>query len=117
MSYSVTVFLSFAVYLTIIKAQLPDNSESTSILSIYIVIQLSYCILVLVVNSFLLRLHTEMNALKNVKYLKLLLNFIEKFVAGEIRLNLIHTRDDTTTSKMDVRLKMHPLKCMTPKTQ
>ncbi|XP_063448083.1 neuronal acetylcholine receptor subunit alpha-6-like [Mytilus trossulus] len=57
MSYSVTVFLSFAVFLTIIKAQLPVNSESTSILSIYIVVQLSYCILVLVVNSFLLRMH------------------------------------------------------------
>ncbi|CAC5370281.1 CHRNA6 [Mytilus coruscus] len=57
MSYSITVFLSFAVFLTIITAQLPVNSESTSILSIYIVIQLSYCILVLVVNSFQLRIH------------------------------------------------------------
>ncbi|XP_063448085.1 neuronal acetylcholine receptor subunit alpha-6-like [Mytilus trossulus] len=57
MSYSVTVFLAFAVFLTIITAQLPVNSESTSILSIYIVIQLSYCILVLIVNSFQLRIH------------------------------------------------------------
>ncbi|XP_071177725.1 neuronal acetylcholine receptor subunit alpha-6-like [Mytilus edulis] len=57
MSYSVTVFLSLAVFLTIITAQLPVNSESTPILSIYIVVQLSYCILVLVVNSFQLRLH------------------------------------------------------------
>ncbi|CAC5370280.1 CHRNA6 [Mytilus coruscus] len=54
MSYSVTVFLSFVVFLTIITAQLPVNSECTSILSIYIVIQLSYCILV---NSFQLRIH------------------------------------------------------------
>ncbi|CAC5370275.1 CHRNA6 [Mytilus coruscus] len=57
MSYSVTVFLSFAVFLTMITVQLPVNSESTSILSIYIVVQLSYCILVLVVNSFQLRIH------------------------------------------------------------
>ncbi|CAG2185397.1 CHRNB3 [Mytilus edulis] len=67
MSYSVTVFSSFAVYLTIIKAQLPVNSESTSILSIYIVIQLSYCILVLVVNSFLLRLHHRNECIKKCK--------------------------------------------------
>ncbi|CAC5401546.1 unnamed protein product [Mytilus coruscus] len=56
-SYSVTVFLSFAVFLTMITAQLPINSESTSILSIYIVVQLGYCILFLVVNAFQLRIH------------------------------------------------------------
>ncbi|XP_052090217.1 acetylcholine receptor subunit alpha-1-A-like [Mytilus californianus] len=57
MSYSVSVFLSFVVFLTMISEQLPVNSESTSYLSIFIVIQLGYSILVLVVNSLQLRIH------------------------------------------------------------
>ena len=37
-SYAVTVFLAFAVFLTIISAALPTNSESLSIFSVYIII-------------------------------------------------------------------------------
>ena len=37
-SYAVTVFLAFAVFLTIISAALPRNSESLSIFSVYIII-------------------------------------------------------------------------------
>ena len=37
-SYAVTVFLAFAVFLSIISSSLPTNSESISIMSIYIVI-------------------------------------------------------------------------------
>ena len=35
-SYAVTVFLSLAVFLTIIAAELPKNSENTSILAVYL---------------------------------------------------------------------------------
>ena len=37
--YSITVFLAFAVFLTIIETTLPANSETTSIFAVYIIIQ------------------------------------------------------------------------------
>ena len=37
-SYAITVFLAFAVFLTIISSALPNNSESLSIFSVYIII-------------------------------------------------------------------------------
>lgn len=61
MSYSVTVFLSFAVFLTIISAQLPVNSESSSFLSLYLIFQMILGALVLVISSVQLRLHHRKN--------------------------------------------------------
>lgn len=57
MSYAVTVFLSFAVFLTMISADLPKNSESTSVLSVYLVVQMMTGALVLVISAMELRLH------------------------------------------------------------
>lgn len=57
MSYAVTVFLSFAVFLTMISADLPKNSESTSVLSVYLVVQMMSGALVLVISAVELRLH------------------------------------------------------------
>lgn len=57
MSYSITVFLSFAVFLTIISAELPTNSESTSTLSFYVILQMVIGELVLVISGLQLRLH------------------------------------------------------------
>ena len=37
-SYAITVFLAFAVFLTVVSSTLPTNSESLSILSVYIII-------------------------------------------------------------------------------
>lgn len=56
MSFSVTVFLSFAVFLTIISAMLPISSTSIPILAIYLVIQLVYGVLALLISAFQLRL-------------------------------------------------------------
>lgn len=56
MSFSVTVFLSFAVFLTIISALLPTSSTSIPILAIYLVIQLVYGVLALIISAFQLRL-------------------------------------------------------------
>nr|XP_011448925.2 acetylcholine receptor subunit beta [Crassostrea gigas] len=57
MGYSITVFLSFAVFLSIISAELPVNSESTSTLSFYLVLQMGVGTLVLVISAIQLRLH------------------------------------------------------------
>lgn len=61
MGYSITVFLSFAVFLSIISAELPVNSESTSTLSFYLVLQIGVGTLVLVISAIQLRLHHRKN--------------------------------------------------------
>ena len=57
MSFAVTVFLSFAVFLSIISMQLPVNSEKTSLLGVYLVFQMSLGVATIVISAFQLRLH------------------------------------------------------------
>lgn len=57
MGFAVTIFLTFAVFLTIVSGELPINSDSVSILSIYLIIKLALGIFVLLVTSIQLRLH------------------------------------------------------------
>ncbi|XP_048740676.1 acetylcholine receptor subunit beta-type lev-1-like [Ostrea edulis] len=57
MGFAVTIFLTFAVFLTIVSGELPINSDSVSILSIYLIIKLAMGIFVLLVTSIQLRLH------------------------------------------------------------
>lgn len=56
MSFSVTVFLSFAVFLTIISTLLPTSSENIPVLAMYLVIQLVNGVFALVITAFQLRL-------------------------------------------------------------
>ena len=57
MGYSVTIFLTFAVFLTIVSAELPMNSDSTSILNIYLIIELTISIMGIIISSVQLRLN------------------------------------------------------------
>nr|XP_022302150.1 acetylcholine receptor subunit beta-like [Crassostrea virginica] len=57
MGYSVTIFLTFAVFLTIVSAELPMNSDSTSILNIYLIIELVISIMGIIISSVQLRLN------------------------------------------------------------
>ncbi|XP_065925317.1 neuronal acetylcholine receptor subunit beta-2-like isoform X1 [Magallana gigas] len=57
MSFAVTVFLSFAVFLSIISMQLPVNSEKTSLLGVYLVFQMSIAVAIIIISAFQLRLH------------------------------------------------------------
>lgn len=57
MSYAMTVFLSFAVFLTIINTLLPVSSETTPVLSIYLLMQMTMSILVLFITALQIRLH------------------------------------------------------------
>ena len=54
--YSVTVFLSLAVFLTIISSLLPTNSDNTSILGVYLLLQVVLGVIVLFVTTLQLRL-------------------------------------------------------------
>lgn len=55
-SYAITVFLAFAVFLTIISSELPRNSESLSIFSVYIIILTIQSTLITMAALFLLRI-------------------------------------------------------------
>ncbi|XP_052703476.1 neuronal acetylcholine receptor subunit alpha-6-like [Crassostrea angulata] len=57
MSYAMTVFLSFAVFLTIINTLLPVSSETTPVLSIYLLMQMTMGFLVLFITALQIRLH------------------------------------------------------------
>ena len=57
MGYSVTIFLTFAVFLTIVSAELPMNSDSTSILNVYLIIELAISIMGIIISSVQLRLN------------------------------------------------------------
>ncbi|XP_062575374.1 neuronal acetylcholine receptor subunit alpha-6-like [Saccostrea cucullata] len=57
MSFCVTVFLAFAVFLTIISTLLPTTSNHTPIIAMYLIVQLIYGVIALIISAFQLRLH------------------------------------------------------------
>lgn len=59
MSLAMTVFLSFAVFLSIISMQLPTNSDKTSLLGVYLVFQMILGVETITISSFQLRLHHQ----------------------------------------------------------
>ncbi|XP_061189916.1 neuronal acetylcholine receptor subunit alpha-6-like [Saccostrea echinata] len=61
MSFCVTVFLAFAVFLTIISTLLPTTSDHTPILAMYLIVQLIYGVIALIISAFQLRLHHRDN--------------------------------------------------------
>ena len=72
MGYTVTVWLSFAVFLTIISGSLPQSSETTPIISIYVMIQLfmgTFIVLISAVESGVTTLGEEEHVYQIFKYL------------------------------------------------
>ena len=57
MGFSITVLLSFAVYLTVISDMLPATSLQTSFLSVYLMMMLALSASSVLVTAFVLRLH------------------------------------------------------------
>lgn len=57
-SYAITVFLAFAVFLTIVASSLPENSDTIALFSVYIIIQTAQSTLITLIALFLVRLHT-----------------------------------------------------------
>jgi hypothetical protein len=57
MGYTVSIFLALAVFLTMISAELPVNSDNVSIMSIYLMMQLGLSVVVIFITSLQLRLH------------------------------------------------------------
>ncbi|KAK3105815.1 hypothetical protein FSP39_006306 [Pinctada imbricata] len=66
--FAVTVFLSFAVFLTIVSDQLPTNSENTAFVSVYIIIEVFLSVFALIVSAIQLRLHHRSGTKINKAY-------------------------------------------------
>ncbi|XP_061171696.1 acetylcholine receptor subunit beta-like [Saccostrea echinata] len=79
MGYSVTVLLSFAVFLTMISAELPVNSESTSFLSFYLILQMVIGAFILVITAVQLRLHHRKSSVGIAKFFIYIVKF-EQFL-------------------------------------
>ncbi|KAK3590157.1 hypothetical protein CHS0354_041212 [Potamilus streckersoni] len=58
-SFSMTVFLSLAVFLTIVTSTLPQNSDKVSYLGIYLVIMAGFSTLTVILTLFQLRLNSR----------------------------------------------------------
>ena len=54
--YAVTVFLSFSVFLTIVSSSLPQNSDTISLFSVYLVIQTGQSTLITIIAMALIRM-------------------------------------------------------------
>ncbi|KAL3831897.1 hypothetical protein ACJMK2_023591 [Sinanodonta woodiana] len=58
-SFSVTVFLSLAVFLTIVTSTLPQNSEKISFFGIYLIIMAGLSTLIVILSLFIIRLNSR----------------------------------------------------------
>ena len=54
--FAVTIFLSYAVFLTIVSSQLPQNSDRLAIVNIYIIIEVALSVLSLIIATIQVRL-------------------------------------------------------------
>ncbi|WAR30961.1 ACHA6-like protein [Mya arenaria] len=57
-SYAMTVFLAFAVFMTIVSSTLPQNSDSVAIISVFLIIQTVTSTLITIVALGMLRLNS-----------------------------------------------------------
>jgi len=57
-SYSITVWLSFAVFLTVITANLPQSSNSISVIAVYGIMQLFITTIVVITSAIQLRINS-----------------------------------------------------------
>ena len=55
--YAITVFLAFAVFLTIISSTLPESSENVAVFSIYLIIQTTSSTVITILALVMIRFH------------------------------------------------------------
>lgn len=77
MSYAMTVFLSFAVFLTIVNTILPVSSETTPLLSIYLLLQMTMGVLVLFLTALQIRLHQRDESIPMCKGFKVMVRLVK----------------------------------------
>ncbi|XP_048737268.2 acetylcholine receptor subunit delta-like [Ostrea edulis] len=97
MSFAVTVFLAFAVFLSIISMQLPVNSEKTSMLGVYLIFQMTLGVGTIILSSFQLRIHYRKSERKVGKFYRGIVT-MERFLRCKICLKPSHQRKSNRQS-------------------
>ncbi|CAC5388586.1 unnamed protein product [Mytilus coruscus] len=87
LGYTITVWLSFAVFLTIVSDSLPQTSESVPIVSVYIIIQLFMGTLVVLISTVEAGLVANPDSVPVYKMLR--------FLALRLRRNNVKSSEDT----------------------
>lgn len=75
-SYAITVFLAFVVFMTIVTATLPENSENLAVFSIFLIIQTISSTLITITALILIRFHAKQD---DDRVPKTLSNFLRCF--------------------------------------
>lgn len=100
MSYSVTVFLSISIFMTIIANLLPPTSHSTSYLEIYILLDVALGTLILVITAISLRIHNWTKEREIPSWVKMLTILSWRLQCRPAIHSIDH--DENTVSQIDV---------------
>ncbi|XP_062616602.1 neuronal acetylcholine receptor subunit alpha-6-like [Saccostrea cucullata] len=101
MSFCVTVFLAFAVFLTIISTLLPTSSDNTPIIAMYLIVQLVYGVIALVITAFQLRLHHRDEEEEISKYWVMVVRLQRKMRCKKARVTEIVVSELTKKGSLD----------------
>ena len=85
-SYAITIFLSFAVFMTLISEHMPKSSEPMSVLSYFLILTMTMSTLICILTVVTMRLHFKDSDLKVSKKAKVLLWILQlKFLCSACR--------------------------------
>ena len=109
-SFVVTVFLSLAVFLTIVSGKLPENSETISLLNIYVFVSTLVSTLVAIVTIIHIRLHNRDHRHPVPHYLQKLTKFISG--SGDMRIcHLDEKRENENNFNGKENSNNNPVQC------
>ena len=84
MSFSITVLLAFAVYLSIVSSMLPVTSLNTAIITIYLTLMIALSTASILITAVTLRLNDCLESQKAGTKLKRFVTFIDVFMPGKV---------------------------------
>nr|XP_022312569.1 neuronal acetylcholine receptor subunit non-alpha-2-like [Crassostrea virginica] len=94
--FSITLFLSFAVFLNILDSTLPENSENTSCLCVYLVIELTIAVFILVISAIQVRIYHRNSATHLSGFQRRLVNLSRRITCYSSRWYSISHDTDAT---------------------
>lgn len=109
MGYTVTVWLSFAVFLTIISSSLPQSSDTVPVLSIYIMIQLVVGTISVLLSSWESRAVGHAEEVKVPWYMNRIALLIRRKCCNK-KISATEQRDQNLTEKQVEQISDHDLK-------
>lgn len=96
-SYAVTVFLALAVFLTIVAGELPKNSETTSLLSVYVMLMSGLSTMIVVVSIIEVRLAARDEEKQPISKFFLAFAKLSHFLKCKRCKRSVRPADDTTS--------------------